>query len=80
MIVVSLTVMKENMKLKWCYKMEGEVKVEQPNSCEIGINAKGQWSGKVKVYSETIEEAMKLAIIKANELSGLIKEKNTKVV
>lgn len=49
---------------------------EQPNSCKISINAKGQWSGEIKAYSETIEEAVKIALGKAAELEILIKEKN----
>jgi len=49
---------------------------ERPDSCEISINAKGLFSGKVKVYAETIEEAMKNALEKAAELEVLIKEKN----
>ena len=45
---------------------------EQPNSVEISINAKGEYSGKVKVYAETIEEAYKLALEKSSELGTLI--------
>lgn len=56
--------------------MEQEIIKEQPNSVEISINAKGQYSGKVKCYSDTIENAY----IKANEyalkLETLIKGKN----
>ena len=50
--------------------------VEQPNSCKIAINAKGQYSGEVKVYSEFIENAMQKAILKAKELEELITKKN----
>lgn len=50
--------------------------VEQPNSCEISVNAKGQYSGKVKVYACSIVSAMALAIVKAEELEKLIKVKN----
>jgi len=53
-----------------------EVSIEQPHSCEISINAKRKWSGKVKVYSDTIDEAVLLTVKKANELDMLIKEKN----
>ena len=49
---------------------------EEPNSVEISINAKGQYSGKVKVYKDTINDAMTLAIAKAQELEELIKQKN----
>ena len=53
-----------------------ETKIEQPNSCEIAINAKGQWSGKVKVYKETIEAAKEAALFQAEDLAKTIKEKN----
>jgi len=53
-----------------------ESSVEQPNSCEISISQKGLYSGKIKVYSETIDEAMKLGFEKAFELENKIKEKN----
>lgn len=50
--------------------------IEQPNSVKIAINAKGLYSGEVKVYAKTIEEAMLLSKEKAKELELLIKEKN----
>jgi len=53
-----------------------EIENLAPNSCEISINAKGLHSGKVKVYAKTIEEAMKSALGKADELESLIKTKN----
>tara|TARA_B100000131_G_scaffold321096_1_gene370895 strand:- start:1770 stop:1949 length:180 start_codon:yes stop_codon:yes gene_type:complete len=46
------------------------------SSVELSINAKGQWSGKVKVYADTVEEAFDLAEAKANKLSLKIEEKN----
>jgi len=49
---------------------------EQPNSVEISVNAKGQYSGKVKVYAKTINDAYILAVNKAKELEELIKTKN----
>lgn len=49
---------------------------ERPDSCEISINAKGLFSGKVKCYAGTLEEAMKEALRKAAELEVLIKTKN----
>ena len=55
---------------------ETNVNVEQPNSCEISINAKGQWSGKVKVYGSTIDHAMKSALTKATDLEQVIQNKN----
>ena len=48
--------------------MEKEIKAEQPNSVEISVNAKLQYSGKVKCYAPTISEAMTLAVKKAEEL------------
>ena len=49
---------------------------EEPNSCKISINAKGQFSGEIKVYASTIEEAKKKALAQAKELEILINEKN----
>jgi len=49
---------------------------EKLNSCEISVNAKGKYSGKVKVYNETITEAVKTAVEKAEELGLLIQFKN----
>jgi len=49
------------------------------NSVEISVNAKQLYSGKVKVYAETIEEAMKLSVAKAEELQTLISIKNGEV-
>jgi len=56
--------------------VEAETAVEQPNSVEISINAKGQYSGKVKVYAATIDEAYTSAIKKAEQLEMLINGKN----
>lgn len=50
--------------------------VEQPNSCKISINAKGQYSGEVKVYATTIEAARILAEQHAETLATLIRQKN----
>jgi len=49
---------------------------EQPNSVEISVNAKGQYSGKIKVYSKTIEEAFEQSVIYSEKLNNLIKLKN----
>ena len=38
---------------------------EQPHSTEISINAKGMWSGKVKCYGNTPNDAYDEAIKKA---------------
>ena len=54
----------------------GEEVKEQPNSCEISVNAKGQYSGKIKVYAETIEEAFDKSEKYAKKVEDLIKEKN----
>lgn len=53
-----------------------EIEIEKPNSCEISINAKGQFSGKIKVYAETIDKAYNEAILKAEQLEVFIKKKN----
>lgn len=57
-------------------KTNNEQKIEQQNSCEISINAKGQFSGKVKAYGHTLEEAMTTTLAHAMQLEILIKEKN----
>ena len=53
-----------------------EVKREENNSIEISINARGKFSGTIKVYAATIDEAMTKATQKARELEQIIKEKN----
>ncbi len=53
-----------------------KVIAEKPHSVEISVNAKGQYSGKVKVYAGTIDEAMKLSLLKAKELEIIISQKN----
>lgn len=50
--------------------------VIQPNSTEISINAKGLWSGKVKVYATTPEESYTIALKQAKALESMIKIKN----
>ncbi len=57
---------------------EKEIVKDQPNSVEISINAKGLFSGKIKVYAETIDQAYDLALLKAEKLESLIKSKNDK--
>jgi len=49
---------------------------EKPNSCKISINAKGNYSAEVKVYSDTIEGAVRLALEKASEMEAIVREKN----
>jgi len=56
--------------------METEKTIEQQQSVEIAVNAKGQWSGKVKIYSETIEDAYMKAHLFGEQLERKIKEKN----
>lgn len=55
---------------------EGKEVVEQPNSCKILINAKGQFSGEVKVYAGTSVKALEEAKLRAGELLVYIKDKN----
>jgi hypothetical protein len=56
---------------------ESEQAIDRQNSVKLAVNAKGQWSGELKVYAETIDEAMKTAVKKAEELSKTISLKNT---
>jgi|APSaa5957512622_1039677.scaffolds.fasta_scaffold254855_3 hypothetical protein len=55
---------------------EESAKVEQPHSCKVAINAKGQYSGEVKVYAVTPEDALKKAKELAGKLEVTIKERN----
>ena len=50
--------------------------VEQPNSCKIAVNAKGLWSGEIKVYAENIDEAVNTANVHAARLSEKIRNIN----
>jgi hypothetical protein len=59
--------------------MEQTKTLERQNSIKISINAKRQYSGEVKVYAETIEEAMKLCLEKAKEMEIIIQEKNAMI-
>jgi len=49
---------------------------QSQSSVEISINAKGLWSGKVKAYADTVDEAQELALLKANDLNTKIVAKN----
>lgn len=49
---------------------------QSQSSVEISINAKGLWSGKVKAYADTVEEAQTLALSKADDLNEKIVSKN----
>jgi len=53
-----------------------EIIKEKPNSVEISINAKNQYSGKIKVYAETTKEAYEEVIKYSQLLEELIKTKN----
>ena len=48
-------------------------------STEISVNAKGQWAGRVKAYSDTMEDARILATEHAAILEETISEKNAPV-
>ena len=56
--------------------VEEEKQIESPHSVKISINAKGQFSGEVKCYGVTPEDAMKKTTKLAFELETMIKEKN----
>lgn len=55
---------------------QSEIAVEQPHSVEISVNAKGLFSGKVKVYASTPDEALKECTRLAKDVEDLIKIKN----
>lgn len=56
---------------------EAKEAIEQPHSCKISINAKGQYSGEVKVYADNSATARVLATNQAALLEALIKSKNS---
>ena len=47
------------------------------SSCEINVNAKGQWSAKIKVYADDIDDAFQRANTYATVAETKIKEKNS---
>jgi hypothetical protein len=53
--------------------------VEQPNSTEISINAKGMWSGSVKCYGITPDDSFQSALIKALALQKIIRDNNVRL-
>lgn len=53
-----------------------EISVEQQQSVEISVNAKGQYSGKVKCYDNNLDTAYQKAVDKALQLESLINTKN----
>ena len=53
-----------------------EIKQEDLNSVKFSINAKGFYSAEIKVYANTIEEALKKACGIAQQIEGVIKVKN----
>lgn len=58
-------------------KMENEtMHIDSPHSVKISINAKGQWSGEVKCYGNTPEEAKNRTLSLATEIESLIRQKN----
>jgi len=52
--------------------------IEQPNSCEISVNAKGEIAFKVKAYSSSLIEAMIDAQTKAVEMRNFVERWNKK--
>lgn len=49
---------------------------EQPNSVELSVSTKGIWTGTLKVYAKTLDDALVQAKAKALEMEQWIKEKN----
>ncbi|MBC8305022.1 MAG: hypothetical protein H8E55_55810 [Pelagibacterales bacterium] len=47
------------------------------SSTEFNINAKGQWSAKIKAYADTAEEAVTIAETQARKIETILKEKNS---
>lgn len=55
-----------------------QMEMDRPDSCEFSINAKMAWSGSVKCYRATLEEAMNEAKKRAEEMESIIAQKNAK--
>ena len=55
---------------------EAKSVIEKSDSVKISINAKSCWSAEIKVYSDSVDDAMVKALVKAKEMEALIKEKN----
>jgi len=53
-----------------------EITQEPQSSVEISISTKGVFSGSLKVYAKTSEEALATAKLKADELQTYIQGKN----
>lgn len=49
---------------------------EHLSSCKLAINAKGKWSGELKVYDTDSEQAMKQALGLADRLEKVLVIKN----
>lgn len=58
------------------YNPSAEIREEEPHSVELSINQNGKYSGKVKVYAKTPEEALKKAGQIAVSIETIIREKN----
>ena len=57
--------------------MEGETKIiESPHSVKLSVNGKGMFSGEVKVYGKTPEEALSKCTEITKKVEDLIKVKN----
>jgi len=57
---------------------ETKESIDQPHSVEISINSKGMYSGKVKTYATSIDEAYRQTLLYAEKLENVISLKNTK--
>lgn len=55
---------------------EHKQKIDEQHSVEISINAKGQFSGKVKCYGQTPDEAYNRTLNLMKSLEEIIKKKN----
>lgn len=56
--------------------MEETKQLENQNSVKLSINAKGLFSGEVKVYASTSELALAKCVEIASKVEALIKQKN----
>jgi len=70
------TVKKPNGKVEEEKTKAAEVVVDPKDSVKISVNAKGQFSGEVKCYALTPDEAMEQATKLVVTMEAIIREKN----
>ena len=65
-----------NTERRLTMKESMEIRKESPHSVEFSITSKGLWSGKVKAYADTPQQAMGEALLVAEKINMICKSKN----